>query len=279
MEPWDQTGLPGSPASGISLCYWLGTASSQCNRSSERFADCTSAHVVQMGGLAALDLLSGYDNWTYVNFSIIPIPCLKNTHTVSGKHVLRFHCRCNDIGVALATVLVWQRQWQIWTKNCSPSYFPIPHDTHLSATSFSNNHTTIFSPNQIDIVAGGEQPGRLVVRWVGDVRWNPGMGETKHTSWRDTGEHGGEETLAERTKSDKKVTISTNKHRWEKLLDTTHTPVLSSFNDSYQGFVCRCVAASSGGVYYSNMQRYTLVEIFTDNNASNAHLRFQHNQL
>lgn len=56
MEPWDQTGLPGSSASRISLCYWLGTASSQCNRTSERFADCKSAHVVQMGGLAALDL-------------------------------------------------------------------------------------------------------------------------------------------------------------------------------------------------------------------------------
>lgn len=56
MEPWDQPGLPGSSASGISLCYWLGTASSQCNRTSEGFADCTSAHVVQMGGLAALDL-------------------------------------------------------------------------------------------------------------------------------------------------------------------------------------------------------------------------------
>lgn len=264
MEPWDQTGLPGSPASGISLCYWLGTASSQCNRSSERFADCTSAHVVQMGGLAALDLLFGYDNWTYLNFSIIQIPCLKNTHTVSGKHVLRFHCRCNDIGVALATVLLWQS-----------ILFPHP-SWH---TSFSNNQTTIFSPNQIDIVAGGEQPGRLVVRWVGDVSWNRGMGETKHTNWRYTGEHGGEETLAERTKSDKKVTISTNKHRWEKLLDTTHTPVLSSFNDSYQGFVCRCVAASSGGVYYSNIQLYTLVEIFTDKIASNANVRYQYNHV
>lgn len=56
MEPWDQPGLPGSSASGISLCYWLGAASSQCNRTSEGFADCTSTYVVQMGGLAALDL-------------------------------------------------------------------------------------------------------------------------------------------------------------------------------------------------------------------------------
>lgn len=78
-----------------------------------------------------------------------------------------------------------------------------------------------------------------------------------------------EKSKKERKKTDKKVTISTNKHRWEKLLDTTHTPVLSSFNDSYQGFMCRCVAAGSGGVYYSNIRLYTLVENFTDKNTSN----------
>lgn len=47
---------PGSSTSGISLCYWLGTASSQYDSTSDGFADCTSAHVVQMGGLAPVEL-------------------------------------------------------------------------------------------------------------------------------------------------------------------------------------------------------------------------------
>lgn len=63
-------GLLGSLASGISLCYWLGTASSQYDSTSEGFADCSSAYAVQMGGLASVDLLFCYDNWTYLNLSI-----------------------------------------------------------------------------------------------------------------------------------------------------------------------------------------------------------------
>lgn len=188
MEPWDQTGLPGSSASGISLCYWLGTASSQCNRTSERFADCTSAHVVQMGGLAALDLC-------YSAMTIGPTWTSQSSHSPSEEHTYCLMKACPTLPLPLH----WHRY----------------HDCEDSSKKDS-----FFSSRK-------------------------------------------ERMKEKRKKSDKKVTISTNKHRWEKLLDTTHTPVLSSFNDSYHGFMCRCVAASSGGVYYSNIQLYTLVEIFT----------------
>lgn len=74
------------------------------------------------------------------------------------------------------------------------------------------------------------------------------------------------------------MTNSKNKHRWEKLLDTSHTPVLSSFNDSYQGFMWRCVAGGSGGVYYSYMQLKTPVEKFAGKNTSSANVRYQDNR-
>lgn len=120
MEPWDQTGLPGSSASGISLCYWLGTASSQCNRTSERFADCTSAHVVQMGGLAALDLC-------YSAMTIGPTWTSQSSHSPSEEHTYclmkacptlplplhwhRYH-DCEDSSKKILSFLPEKKEWK-----------------------------------------------------------------------------------------------------------------------------------------------------------------------